>query len=272
MSAQQALGEESGLLFAWEHPTHRKVALIGFIVASLLFHALCFYAFQIIYPPTVALLPPPGRVTLIAPTNDESRRLLRWIEAEDPALASTTQRLPTTKSLAMPTIQHAPSYLLRQPTLREIPPDAPDPAIPSAHPPGPVEPLRPLPQPVTKAVPTIVRLSAGLETLGPLQSPKMNFKLAGAESPQVAQFRLGVDKTGVVRFCFVDKSSGNASLDEQAREYLSLSRFPPIEKLVLSLPKERESKTENNLTWGLALVEWGNDLFAPPPSPESSAP
>ena len=194
MSVQQALGEDSGLLFAWEHPTRRKAALTGFIVASLLFHALCFYAFQIIYPPTVALLPPPGRVTLIAPTSDEGCRLLRWLEAEDPALASTTQRPPTAKGLAMPTIQHAPSYLMRQPTLRELPPDAPEPAIPSAHPPGPVEPLHPWPQPVTKAVPTIVRLSAGLETLGSLQSPKMNFKLAGAESPQVAQFRLGVDR------------------------------------------------------------------------------
>ena len=58
-------------------------------------HALCFYAFQIIYPPAVALLPPPGRVTVIAPNTQEERVLLRWLEAEDPALASTTQPLLT---------------------------------------------------------------------------------------------------------------------------------------------------------------------------------
>ena len=57
----------------------------------LLLHALCFYVFQIIYPPAVALLPPPGRITVIAPNTEEGRVLLRWLEAEDPALASTTQ-------------------------------------------------------------------------------------------------------------------------------------------------------------------------------------
>ena len=54
---------------------------------------LCFYAFQIIYPPAVALLPPPGRVTMIAPNTHEERVLLQWLEAEDPAIASTTHPL-----------------------------------------------------------------------------------------------------------------------------------------------------------------------------------
>jgi hypothetical protein len=266
MSAQRALGEETGLLFAWEHPTHRSVALTGFIVMSLVFHALCFYVFQIIYPPTVAILPPPGRVTLIAPTTDEGRRLLRWIEAEDPALASNTQRPPTARGVVMPTIQHAPSYLMRQATLRDLPPDPPDPAIPSAHPPGPVESLRPLPQPVTNRVPTTVRLSAELETRGSLQSPEMNFKSSGTESPEPAQFRIGVGADGVVRYCLVERSSGDAALDEQARQYLSLSRLPAIEN--------RESKTENDpsLVWGIATVEWGNDLFLPPPPREGTKP
>ena len=130
MSAPLAFGDLS-LVFTWEEPRRRRLALTGFLVGSIVLHALCFYAFQIIYPPAVALLPPPGRVTVIAPNTEEGRGLLRWLEAEDPALASTTQLPADGKSLAMPTIQHAPSYLMRQPALREMPPAPPDPPIPA---------------------------------------------------------------------------------------------------------------------------------------------
>src|SRR2546422_7349263 len=62
----------------------------------------------------------PPRSTLFPYTTlfRSGRGLLRWLEAEDPALASTTQPPADGKSLAMPTIQHAPSYLMRQPSLR----------------------------------------------------------------------------------------------------------------------------------------------------------
>ena len=263
MSAPLAFGDLS-LVFAWEEPRRRRLALTGFLVASVLLHALCFYAFQIIYPPAVALLPPPARVTVIAPNTEEGRGLLRWLEAEDPALASTTQPPADGKSLAMPTIQHAPSYLMRQPTLREMPPAPPDPAIPSARPPAPVAPLAAPTRPVTKIAPTIVRLSPELETLGAMQSPEIKFRASGRESPGAAQFRVAVDENGAVRYCFLENSSGDAALDEQARKYLALSRFSPIEN--------RESKIENGFIWGTAMVEWGNDIVAPSPAPESVTP
>ena len=264
MSAPLASGSDLGLVFAWDQPRRRRLAITGFLAASVLLHALCFYAFQIIYPPAVALLPPPGRVTVIAPTTEEGRALLRWLEAEDPALASTTQPLADGKSLAMPTIQHAPSYLMRQSTLRDMPPPTPDPAVPSARPPAPVEPL-PVPiQRVAKIAPTVVRLSTELETLGNMHSPKMKFRALGHESPSAAQFRVAVDENGAVRYCFLENSSGDTALDEQARRYLALSRFSPVEN--------RKSKIENGFVWGTALVEWGNDIVAPSPATESVAP
>jgi TonB family protein len=263
VSAPLAFGD-LGLVFAWEEPRRRRLALTGFLVASVLLHALCFYAFQIIYPPAVALLPPPGRVTVIAPNTEEGRGLLRWLEAEDPALASTTQPPADGKSLAMPTIQHAPSYLMRQPALKEIPPAPPDPAIPSARPPAPVEPLRAPIQTVAGIVPTIVRLSTELETLGTMHPPKMKFRTSGHESPRAAQFRVVVDENGAVRYCFLENSSGDVALDEQARKYLALARFSPIEN--------RKSKTENGFVWGKAMVEWGNDLITPSPATESVTP
>src|SRR3954469_17961086 len=126
------------LVFRWEKPGRGKWTLSGFLLLSLAAHAFGFYLFQIVYPPAVALLPPPGRVSLIAPDSDEARQLLRWIEAEDPALASTTQAPPDTKALVLPTIQHAPSYLGRQPLLKDLPPGPPALHIPSARPPTPV--------------------------------------------------------------------------------------------------------------------------------------
>lgn len=245
------------LIFGWERPGRGKWTIAGFVFGSLVVHALGFYLFQIVYPPAVALLPPPGRVSLIAPTSDEGRLLLGWVDAEDPALASTTQPLPGGKSLVMPTIQHAPSYLTRQPALRELPP-APAPlGIPSARPPGPVEAPAVRVEPVAKIAPTVIHFSPELEALGPAQVPERKFSPSSQESPQAAQFRIAVNGNGQIRHCFLQQSSGDAALDKQAREYLALSRFSTLNSPSSTLP---------SLTWGAATFEWGNDLapFSPP--------
>src|SRR5207237_904026 len=85
------------LLFRWDSPRGEKLAIAIFLALSLAAHAFCFYIFQIVYPPTVALIPPPARVALITPASEEGRTLLRWIDAEDPALAFTTRRPQETK-------------------------------------------------------------------------------------------------------------------------------------------------------------------------------
>lgn len=264
MSAPLASESNLGFVFTWDQPRSRRLALAGFLSASFVLHALCFYAFQIVYPPAVALLPPPGRITVIAPNTEEGRVLLNWLEAEDPALASTTQPPADRKSLAMPTIQHAPSYLMRQPTLKEVPPSEPEPAVPSAQPPAPVRPFSAPIQLATTTVPSIVRLSPELETIGALQSPEMKFTAADHESPQTAQFRVAVDQDGAVRYSFLERSSGDATLDEQARKYLALFRFSAIDN--------SKPETRNDFVWGTATFDWGNDIVALSRTTESVAP
>ena len=264
MKVPLASDGDPALLFAWDQPHRRNRALGGFLAGSIILHALCFYLFQIIYPPAVALLPPPGRVTVIAPNTDEGRRLLTWLEAEDPALASVTQLPANGKALALPVVQHAPSYLMRLPPLKELPPAAPDPAIPSARPPAPIEPLTPRAPLVTKAAPTIIRLSHELEILGALQGPETKFFTSMHDSPRTAEFRVAVDLRGAVRYCFLEKSSGDIALDEQARKYLALSRFPPI--------GNRKSEVENDQVWGMVTIEWGNDIVPSQTKVESVAP
>ena len=249
MNAPDAAADD--LIFGWERPGRGKWIIAGFLFGSLVVHALGFYLFQIVYPPAVALLPPPGRVSLIAPSSEEGRLLLGWLDAEDPALASTTQPLPDGKSLVIPTIQHAPSYLTREPALKELPPAPPLLRIPSARPPAPVEPPANRVDPVTKITATVIRFSPELETLGSAQVPEMKFSASGQESPQAAQFRIAVNGNGEVRHCFLQNSSGDAALDEQARKYLMLTRF--------SNP-DSASSVPAALTWGSATLEWGNDL------------
>jgi hypothetical protein len=263
------------LIFGWERPGRGKWTIAGFLLASLALHAFGFYIFQIVYPPAVALLPPPGRVSLIAPNSDEGRLLLSWLDAEDPALASTTQAPADGKSLVMPTIQHAPSYLTRQPALKELPPAPPAVRIPSARPPAPVEPPAKQVQTATKIAPTVIRFSPEFETLGSAQIPEMKFSASSPESPQAAQFRIAVNENGEVRHCFLQNSSGNAALDEQARKYLALTRFSILHPLpAVALAKEGPSSIlAASLTWGSATIEWGNDIApSSPPNPSPNAP
>ena len=109
------------LLFSWDSPRRRQAAFLAFLALSLLAHAVCFYIFQVVYPPAVTLLPPPARVALITPASEEGRTLLRWIDAEDPAVAFTTHRPPEARLRALPKVEHVPSYHAMEPTLKELP-------------------------------------------------------------------------------------------------------------------------------------------------------
>src|SRR5262245_26698609 len=124
------------LLFGWDSPRQQKAVLATFLVLSLVAHALCFYVFQIVYPTPVALLPPPARVTFIAPDSEEGRTLLRWIDAEDPALAFTTHPAPGARLRTLPRAEHVPSYSALQPILKDIPPLKHDLRIPRGQPPA----------------------------------------------------------------------------------------------------------------------------------------
>ena len=110
-----------------------------------------------------------------------------------------------------------------------------------------------------KKMVTTVRFSPELEALGTMQAPEMKFTAASREAPEAAQFRLAVNESGAVRHCFLENSSGDSALDEQARKYLALCRFSPIQT--------PDSKIEDGLVWGMATVEWGNDIASPTSQP-----
>jgi len=258
------------LIFSWAPPRRRRRALIIFLILSLLLHAFCFYIFQIVYPPTVALLPPPARVTLISPDNPESLALLRWVEAEDPALTTTTQRSTEAKAFILPPVEHHPFYASHQPKLRTLPPLAPDLSIPSSAAVGPVYP----PQPrrnagATELTRKTTAVFADLPTsFGTPVFSGVKFRLSRPDAPNNARFRVAIDGGGVIRFCFLIESSGDPALDEQARNFLQLCRFQRP-----SGTGSKENAPPDNPTdlfWTSATILWGNDLLADvAPSPAS---
>src|SRR3954463_6782091 len=157
------------LLFEWGPPKSEKFLITAFLVGSLLLHAVAFYVFRIIYPPAIAVLPPPARINLISANSEDGRRFLQWIEAEDPALASATVRPSETRLRTLPKLGHVPSYMVQEPKLKDVPSPTllPD-SAPAAFPPGPV--------PVTRAVEaawpkvfTRVGVSDELKNLGELK-------------------------------------------------------------------------------------------------------
>ncbi|MBA2431424.1 MAG: hypothetical protein H0V56_04825 [Chthoniobacterales bacterium] len=251
-------------IFDWDAPSGRKVLLGSLIVASTVLHALCFYLFQIIYPPTVALLPPPARVSIINGETEEGRLLLRWIEAEDPALASTTQRPPDAQ-LAPPSPRHVPSYHARQPVLKEPPRPLPDLRVPSPQPPAAVPlPRTAAPTPALVA-PTTLTFAMEPEAMGAPSIPALQFTASTKELPVAALFRVAIGPGGEVRHCFLQQSSGDAALDDQARRHILLCRFPVIGRRQTTgqAAQTGDRSVATPLLWGIAMVQWGSDINAP---------
>lgn len=257
MSAQSYAAAPGGLLFRWERPRQRKFAIAGFLLASAALHALCFYLFQVVYAPAISVLPPPAQVSLIAPTSEEARTFLNWLEAEDPALASQTQRSADARAFQLPKLAHLPSYVAFPPQLKELPAQRIADVAPSAMPPAPV-PVAPSAKtaPPLQA-PTGLIFSDGLREL-PVTHPELKFRASLRDAPESARFRVAVDSLGTVRYSFLEHSSGDSALDEQVRDYLALCRFT----------MSGNPAPDNRLTWATVTVEFGTDLEMPPNAAE----
>lgn len=237
------------LVFSWAPPRRRARALIVFLIASAVLHAVGFYLFQIVYPPTVTLIPPPARVGVISPDNAESLTFLRWIESEDPALTTTTQRPPETKSFSLPILEHRPSYADYEPQLRRLPEVIPNLTVPSsvALGPPPVPRLRANTNVAVRQ--TVATFADTSPELGAPSLPAFAFQISRPDAPANARFRVAISRAGIVQHCFLIESSGDAALDEQARSFLLCCRFP-----------SSAGDDSGTLFWTVATILWGNDV------------
>jgi hypothetical protein len=245
-------------IFNWGQPRRRNLAIAGFIAVSFVFHLAGFYLFQVVYPTTVSLVPAPQRINLIYANSEQTATVLRWIDAEDPALAATTRRPAHMQRYAVGKVEHIPSYLTTEPALKEPPPLVVDLRVPSVHPPGPVPATRAPAALMVGIQATRVTFSSELQQLGQANLAAASFKASSNQPPQNAQFRIAVDSRGAVRHCFLLNSSGDAALDEQARQHLALCRFPGT-----------TASSSESLVWAISTIEWGNDVAQPEASTRS---
>ena len=250
------------LLFGWDSPRGRRTTLATFLVLSLMAHALCFYVFQIVYPAPVALLPPPGHVTFITSHSEEGRTLLRWIDAEDPAVAFTTDLPPGAAFGALPKTEHLPSYSTVEPILKELPPLKADLRIPSSRPPSAVKSISRTTTAPRGASRTYISFSKELDELGAPTVPKSGFGTSNEETPETLRFRVAVNDLGEIRYCFPVNSSGDPTLDEQARLQIIRTRFLQN--------RQTATKTGSSLIWGMATIQWGSDVARPERAPAAN--
>jgi hypothetical protein len=128
---------------------------------------------------------------------------------------------------------------------------------PSAMPPAPV-PVAPAAKTAPRLqAPTVLIFSDGLAELSATH-PELKFRASLRDAPESARFRVAVDSLGTVHYSFLEQSSGDAALDEQARHYLALCRFTT----------SGNPASEDRLTWATATLDFGTDLEMPPSAAE----
>jgi hypothetical protein len=240
--------------FAW--PTRLKSSwrLAGLIFAMLFLHSAAFFLFQAATPvinPPPRTAPPVQLLTAFTPdgrVSPENQSLLRWIEAEDPALVA---RIPNVEMPPLPSVPYRPSYTEYRTAPLVAPPEPVTVQFPPARDalslimsgaPAPQRTQEPV-----KPQPTRIALSANLASRAPAQ---INFqpKARTTKSVEPAQFIVGVSESGEVQFIFPQQedSDGAAPLIAEAVEFLGSLNFTPT--------------SESTVAWGTATVEWGDEI------------
>jgi hypothetical protein len=224
-----------------------SLALIGFILLSLFAHAATFFVFQVVYPQHVTLPPRAPQVMLLTPATPEQDALLRWVDAEDPALVAATAG---SEPPGLMKLDYHPSFqTLRTPP--RLPPEegeraeqAPSSiALSFTHFPGGTPP-RSVPR---SSVETVVRLSGALSERRLTKSGPLTVKASAPLQP--ARFLVAIDDRGELRYTFLQTTSGDAKADAAAAVYLSAASYSP---------------GTDALAWGVATIVWGDEAYSQP--------
>lgn len=239
----------AAMTFAWANPKGWAAAMPGFLLLSVVSHAATFFLFQIVYSDRVTIAPPVPTVSLLDPRRPDHQALLRLIEAEDPAPVAAVQALVPRQLLDVP---YRPSYA----TVRTFPQTLPEPEVAAQFPPprdpfaiirsaapAPAESAPPLPPSATR-----VAFSGALADRAVVRTAPIAFQTRAATSLFPARFLIGVTDRGEVRFVFLQSSCGDLAADDEAAAHLARVSFSP---------------GENPMTWGHAVFQWGDDVYAP---------
>ena len=245
---------DPGLTFDWPRDEGFPFLLWGCFVASCLAHAVTFFLFRATAPPGTPIARTAPPVSVLTPSSPEAVALLDWVAAQDPARAAAAASVSPPGLLQT---TYRPSYAVVRATPlgpAETPVTVPFPAardplavITSTAAPPALPPIRSAPQP------TAVGFSESIARRAPVPVPPLVAKSRAAGAVEPSRYLIGVTDRGVVSFVFLQTSSGNSALDDQAAAHL--------EDLVFSAD-------EAPITWAIAVVTWGDDAYpAAAPTP-----
>jgi len=231
---------EARFIFDWQK-TRWDYRLPVLIAISFLGHVLCFYLFHVVYPTTTSLLPPSAQITVLDPNSSRDRRMLDWIEVNDPATLSAPRFDPSLVSKLTP--RYKPSFSSLAPELKPADnPEDPAKGVTSIFSAEALIPMRMRAEPTgsPKAFPSRLEIASTLKQRPLDSSPVLPIAQTLAEP---TSFFIGVNPEGEVGFIFLRTSSGNKSLDEEARSFLKALRFQPA-------PRR---------DWGVITLQWGGN-------------
>ncbi len=100
-------------IFHWVLTHRLRPSLLWLVPLSFLVHALGFYLFQVVYPPSISFSPPAATVTLDPIGEQSSPGSFNWLAGEDPALIASV-------NLSNPDVADLIGSTLYQPTFQAI--------------------------------------------------------------------------------------------------------------------------------------------------------
>jgi hypothetical protein len=244
----EAIAEEEPRTFPAYAERPFSWVLLGFIGLSLLVHAFAFLVFQVVYPQRVTIPPPSVQVSLLNPDTPEQQAILRWVDAEDPALVATG-------AVAIPPslfeVPYKPSYaaLRTPPRNLPVPSERPEqPPSPLSLPlrlPGEATPKRTAPDSSATAPLTSAEFGGLLASRGFRPSGELHAQATAPLEPPT--FLIAVNAAGQVRNVFRQQSSGDDAADQAASDYLAHGTF--------------SARPGTAVTWGLATIIWGREIY-----------
>jgi hypothetical protein len=209
-------------------------------VFSLCLHFAGLYVFHVVYPSTTSLPPPTAQVSVLNPHNPQDRRLLDWVDLNDPSSISAPRVDESLVAKLVPS--YRPTFSDETPEIRksQVSASAQEAATPSLFTPDNLFPRQARPAPVEQKTSFVSHLEFGpaLEH----RRPSTIEKLPASQRPyEPTTFFAGIGKEGEVKYLFLWRSSGNDPLDHLAEESVKRLKFLPA----------------NTETWDTISLHWG---------------
>lgn len=237
-------------IFDWSGAHRSSWLLALFIFLSLFAHSAAFF-FVHISSPERQLIPKTAQpVQLLtrfgadgAPS-PENEAMLRWIEAEDPAVVARITQVEPAGLLDVP---YRPSFAVFRTQPRDIPAEPTVIQYPPAR--DSMSYILDTDRKPPAQLPDAPETSTTIVFHGAFAaraSSEIRVKptITSSQSLRTVELLAGVTSAGEVPFCYVQTGSGSAEMDSEAVRMVSAVRLAP---------------GGSQISWGTVVVRWGSD-------------